>query len=115
MAARLLIVDDNVGFLEAARDLLEREGATVAGVATTGGEAVMLAAQLRPDCVLVDIDLGSESGFEVATRLAPLASVVFISAYAEDEFADLIAASPAIGFVAKSALSASAVSRLLAG
>ena len=39
MALRLLIVDDNAHFLSAARDLLEREGVTVLGVAGTSTEA----------------------------------------------------------------------------
>jgi DNA-binding NarL/FixJ family response regulator len=64
--------------------------------------------------ILVDIDLGEESGFELASQLAGSdARVVLISAYAEAEFADLIAASPAVGFVSKSALSARALSELL--
>ena len=113
-ALRTLIVDDNGQFLEAARDLLEREGITVAGVASTSEEASELAQQLRPDVILVDIDLGAESGFDLASQLAGSdAQVVLISAYAEAEFADLIAASPAVGFVSKSALSARALSELL--
>ena len=115
MALRLLIVDDNTHFLAAARDLLEREGVTVAGVATTGARAIQLAEALRPDVVLVDIDLGEESGFDLAPRLAAGdgTRVVLISANPEAEFTDLIATSPAVGFVSKSELSARAVSELL--
>jgi two-component system, NarL family, nitrate/nitrite response regulator NarL len=115
MTLRYLIVDDNRHFLEAARDLLERNGVTVCGVATTSREALVLAAELRPDVILVDIDLGAESGFDVAQRLAEASDspVVLISAYPEAEFVDLIAASPAAGFVSKSELSARAVSDLL--
>lgn len=114
MALRTLIVDDNAHFLDAARDLLEREGITVAGVASTSAEASELARALRPDVILVDIDLGDESGFDLASELAGgEAPVVLISAYAEAEFADLIAGSPAVGFVSKSALSATAISELL--
>ena len=114
MALRTLIVDDNAQFRDAARDLLEREGITVAGVASTSAEASELALELRPDVILVDIDLGEESGFDLASRLAGGdARIVLISAYAEAEFADLIAASPAVGFVSKSALSAAALSEAL--
>jgi CheY-like chemotaxis protein len=112
---RCLIVDDNPHFLEAARVLLEREGAVVVGVASTGAEAIERIQELSPDVTLLDIDLGGESGFEVARRLHQQAAspVILISTYAEEDYADLIAASPALGFLAKSALSASAVRDLL--
>jgi DNA-binding NarL/FixJ family response regulator len=115
MAQRYLLVDDNRGFLEAARDLLEGEGVDVVGVASTSGETLRLVAQLQPDVVLVDVDLGDESGFDLASRLAMVTAdtrIVLISAYPEAEFADLIAASGAIGFVSKAELSAQAVSHL---
>ena len=117
MQLRYLLVDDNRHFLAAARDLLEREGGTVVGAASTSVDALQLAAELRPDVILVDIDLGEENGFDLAQRLMAEdhAPVVLISAYSEGEFADLIAASPAVGFVAKSELSARAVSELLGG
>jgi CheY-like chemotaxis protein len=112
---RCLIVDDNPHFLEAARVLLEREGAVVVGVASTGAEAIERIQELSPDVTLLDIDLGGESGFEVARRLHQQAAcpVILISTHAEEDYADLIAASPALGFLAKSTLSASAVRDLL--
>jgi DNA-binding NarL/FixJ family response regulator len=112
---RIVIVDDNRYFLDAARNVLQQEGFDVVGVASTGAEALDVAGRLRPDVVLVDVDLGEESGFDVAQSLeaAVEASVVLISAYPESELADLIAASPAVGFVSKSELSATAVSNLL--
>ena len=119
MALRSLIVDDNAHFLQAARDLLERQGMVVVGVASTGDEALQRAEELRPDVVLLDIDLGADDGFDVARRLA-LASgleqtrVVLISTYDEKDFADLIAASPAAGFVTKTDLSRQAICELLA-
>lgn len=115
-----LIVDDSRLFLDAARGLLERQGMTVVGVASTGAEALRQVERLRPDVVLVDIDLGGESGFEVARRLdreAGLATppMILISTHDEQDFADLIAASPAVGFVPKSELSAAAIRSLLDG
>jgi CheY-like chemotaxis protein len=107
---RCLIVDDNQRFLDAARLLLEREGLTVAGVATTSDEALRLAEELRPDVVLVDIRLGDESGFDLARRLS--ATVILISTYAQNEHAEEIAASPAAGFIPKAQLSASEVLRV---
>jgi CheY-like chemotaxis protein len=118
VALRCLIVDDNSGFLQAARALLEQEGMEVVGVASTGAEAVRCAAELHPDVTLVDIDLGADSGFEVARRLVDDPSVdpgqlILISAHAEDDFADLIEASPAVGFLVKPTLSATAIESLL--
>jgi DNA-binding NarL/FixJ family response regulator len=114
-ALRILIVDDSRHFLDAARGALEQDGISVVGVASTIAEARRLARELRPDGILVDIDLGDENGLDLARQLASAdaAPVVLISAYSESELADVIAASPAIGFVSKSHLSASAVSRLI--
>jgi DNA-binding NarL/FixJ family response regulator len=118
MALRSLIVDDNVRFLSAARRLLERQGIAVVGVASSGAEAVQLAGELQPDVALVDIDLGQENGFDIARRLAgsdgpELSPVVLISAYPEVDFAELIAASPAIGFLPKADVSASSIHAVL--
>jgi CheY-like chemotaxis protein len=117
---RCLIVDDSSRFLDAARGLLERQGISVVGVASTSADALQRAEELRPDVALVDIDLGGESGLELARRLhrqAPRtpAPVILISTHAEQDYAELIAASPAVGFLAKTALSAAAVRDLLAG
>jgi len=67
---RCPIVDDNESFLEVARALLEREGLSVAAVASTYAEALELFETLRPDVVPVDIFLGEESGLERARHLA---------------------------------------------
>ena len=115
---RCLIVDDSPHFLEAARSLLERQGMTVVGVASTSADALERARELRPDVTLVDIDLGGESGLELARRLhrdgpAP-GRVILVSTHAEEDYAELIAASPAVGFLSKSTLSAGAIRELLA-
>jgi CheY-like chemotaxis protein len=118
MPLRCLVVDDNDAFLEAASVLLEREGVTVVGVASSTAEALRQAHALRPDVILVDIGLGDESGFDVARLLARdgqggSAEVIMISARAETEYAELIAESPAAGFLAKSELSARGIGRIL--
>jgi DNA-binding NarL/FixJ family response regulator len=107
MRSRLVIVDDNARFGQAARDLLQRQGAEVVGVASNGAEAVRLALQLQPDCVLVDIELGPESGFDLATRLTNECHqrVVLISVHSETDFIDRIATTPALGFIPKADLS----------
>jgi CheY-like chemotaxis protein len=118
MTLRCLIVDDSPRFLEAARGLLEREGIVVVGVATNGADALRRSAELRPDVTLVDIDLGGQSGFDVVRRLhreddASPSREILISTHAEDDYADLIAASPAAGFLSKTFLSANAIRDLL--
>jgi CheY-like chemotaxis protein len=52
-----------------ARGLLERQGIAVVGVASSGAEAVRRFIELRPDVILVDINLGAESGFDVVDQL----------------------------------------------
>jgi DNA-binding NarL/FixJ family response regulator len=118
MTVRCLIVDDSQPFLDAARGLLERQGITVVGVASTSAEALEQAAELRPDVTLVDINLGSESGLDLARQLSRRGDVapshlILISAQAEQDYADLIAASPAAGFLSKTALSADAIRDVL--
>jgi len=115
---RCLIVDDSARFLDAARGLLEGQGITVVGVASTSAEALRRVEELRPDVTLLDIDLGGESGLELARRLhgqAGPAPVILISTHAEQDYQELIAASPAVGFLPKTALSATAIRDLLAG
>jgi CheY-like chemotaxis protein len=118
MPLRLLIVDDNAHFREAASGLLEQEGIAVVAVASTSAEALERVAELRPDAALVDVDLGEESGFDLAIRLADASSgdgfrVVLISTYAEHDLRDLVEASPAVGFLSKANLSGPAIRRLL--
>ncbi len=115
---RCLIVDDSAYFVDAARGLLERQGMTVVGVASTSAEALRRFEELRPDVTLVDLDLGGESGFELAEQLhragSPAPSpVVLISTHAAQDFAELIEMSPAVGFVSKSALSGGAIGDLV--
>lgn len=120
MSLRCLIVDDNTDYLVAARSALESQGIEVVGIAATSAEALRRAEALRPDVALVDIGLGDESGFELARRLVDgfaqlITRVVLISTRAEDDYADMIATSPAVGFLSKSDISARALHELLDG
>ncbi len=116
MGRRCLIVDDNDGYLSEARELLQRQGMSVVGVASTGSEALAIAASDRLDLALVDVDLGAESGLDVARALAlsddPV-PVILISAYAEKDLRELLDDSPAVGFLSKSILSRAAIDGLL--
>ena len=115
----LVVVDDSRSFAGAASMLLERQGRRVIGVAGTSAEAVELVADLRPDVVLVDLMLGDESGLDLAQVLAGDGSgdapvVILISAYPPADIAELIAASPAAGFLPKSELSSDAIGQIVA-
>ncbi len=117
MAVRVLLVDDHRGFLATARRLLEAQGLAVPGVASSSAEALAQAAAIEPDVALVDVDLGGESGLDVARILvaqAPSLRIILISTHSEADLADLVGRSPAIGFIPKSKLSAHAVLALLA-
>jgi DNA-binding NarL/FixJ family response regulator len=109
---RCLIVDDSVRFLEAARALLQQQGLQVVGMATNVAQALESASALRPDVALVDVGLGDESGFDVAARIDGVL-VILTSTQDEQDLADLLEASPAIGFLPKAALSAAAIGELL--
>jgi DNA-binding NarL/FixJ family response regulator len=116
VSRRCLIVDDNPGYLSEARDLLQRQGMSVVAVASNGGEALAMAASDRPDVALVDVDLGAESGLDVARALATSdepVPVILISAYAEKDLRELLDDSPAVGFLPKSVVSRAVIDDLL--
>src|ERR1700733_6873640 len=115
---RVVIVDDNPEFLDSARRLLEHQGACVVGMASTNADALRSVRELRPDVTLVDVNIGEERGLDLAGALheihsAATAPVILISTPAEPDLTDMLETSPAIGFLAKSALSASAITAAL--
>jgi DNA-binding NarL/FixJ family response regulator len=117
MGTRVLIVDDNEGFVAAATALLEGEGLEVVGTASTTAQALDHAERLRPDVVLLDLGLGTESGIDAARELALSDgasgwTVILISTRDQSDVADLVAETPVAGFIAKFELSAAAIQRL---
>jgi DNA-binding NarL/FixJ family response regulator len=112
----VLIVDDHPSFRATARALLEEEGFEVVGEAANGVHALRAAKELRPDLVLLDVQLPDFDGFEVATRLTRNGggpAVVLTSSRDFSDFGELVANSGAIGFVPKAELSGAALSNLL--
>jgi DNA-binding NarL/FixJ family response regulator len=113
----LLIVDDHADFRSGARALLEGDGFQVVGEAPDGAAAVEAASRLRPQVVLLDIQLPGMDGFAVADSLAlgdepPI--VVLTSSRPEEAFRRRLQAAPAIrGFIAKADLSGECLSALL--
>jgi CheY-like chemotaxis protein len=115
---RCLIVDDNPDFVDAARGLLERRGITVVDTASSSAEALRCFTELLPDVTLVDINLGGESGFDLVEQLDRAGSpgpstLILISTHAALDFAEMIATSPAVGFLSKSALTPCAIRDLV--
>jgi CheY-like chemotaxis protein len=115
----VLIVDDHADFRRLARRILEGAGFVVAE-AGTGAEAVAVVGELRPDAVLLDIQLPDLDGFAVAGRLADLAdtghrpAVVLTSSREASDYGGRIAASPVTGFLPKTELSGASFRTLLA-
>jgi CheY-like chemotaxis protein len=117
---RCLIVDDSADFRDAASAMLERAGISVVGKASNSAEALSCYEDFHPDVALVDIDLGGEDGFELAEQLdrastASALAVILVSTYAESDLAEMIDASPAVGFLQKFSLSPDAIRDLLEG
>lgn len=115
---RCLIVDDSDAFCVAARRLLESAGIAVVGSAVSLVDALDAVVTTRPNLVLVDIDLGADSGFDVveaieAMALTPTPAVILVSTHDEEDFADLVETSSALGFLSKFELSATAIETLL--
>jgi DNA-binding NarL/FixJ family response regulator len=116
MARTVVIVDDHPSFRSSARMLLESDGFEVVGEAATGEEGVDVALELRPDLVLLDVNLPDIDGFEVATRITAdpqPPAVILTSSRDSTDFGPLVEKSGALGFVPKSELSGTALEDLL--
>jgi DNA-binding NarL/FixJ family response regulator len=118
MAPRVLIVDDHAEFRALARAMLERGGFEVVGEAVDGAETLMAVAQMRPEVVLLDVQLPDVNGFDVARALcegedAPI--VVMVSTRDAADFGGRLERSGARGFIAKSRLSGPALAELVSG
>lgn len=116
MNKTVLIVDDHPSFRGMARAILESEGFTVIGEAEDGVAAVALARALRPDIVLLDVQLPDIDGFAVAAALTSNGNspdIVLTSSRDARDFGSLVDECGARGFVPKAELSAEAIAALL--
>jgi DNA-binding NarL/FixJ family response regulator len=112
----VLIVDDHPGFLSFTSAFLGAEGFDVVGVAEDGETALEAVESLRPDVVLLDVQLAGMDGFEVARRIAETSApprVVLMSTREASDYGSRLAAAPANGFIAKRELSIEALAALL--
>jgi DNA-binding NarL/FixJ family response regulator len=102
----VLIVDDHAAFRSAARAMLQAAGFDVVGEAADGAAAIAAVAELRPDVVLLDIQLPDADGFEVARQLPAYGPVIVLtSSRSASTFRRRLAANPAWSFIPKSDLS----------
>lgn len=120
---RVIIVDDHPSFRSIAARLLTRGGFSVVGEEADGATALSSVQELRPDLVLLDVQLPDIDGFQVADALVAAASVVraippgvvLMSSRACADYGSRVAAAPVLGFIAKADLSGPAIRRLLGG
>ncbi len=107
MPVEVLICDDQEAFRSAAREVVAAvKGFEVVGLVETGEESVVAAGRLRPDLVLMDVNLPDIDGLEASRRITgadPKVVVLLLSTYDLEEFSSRIAGSGAIGFISKAA------------
>lgn len=118
MAPRVLIVDDDPCFRMIARQMLGNGGFEVLGEAASGAEAIAAVVALRPDVVLLDVQLPDGDGFGIARLLTNSdhrPRVVLCSVRAAQDYALSPARCGAAGFLTKADLSAAAVRQLVGG
>src|SRR6266511_610582 len=116
MRPTVLIVDDHAAFRASARALLQAEGFDIVGEAADGVGAVEAVAVLRPEIVLLDIQLPDLDGLAVAEQLAAVPdapAVVLISSRDAAAYGPRLQATPARGFIPKSGLSGEALAALI--
>ena len=114
--ATVLIVDDHSGFRTLARRLLESGGFRVVGEAAGAVEARCAVPNLRPEVVLLDVNLPDGDGLLLAEELTDAVhapAVVLISSHERSDFGDRLERTGARGFISKADLTPAAIADLV--
>jgi PAS domain S-box-containing protein len=101
---RILIVEDEKPFAEIVEGFLERLGYGVAGIVSSGEEALRVAAQAKPHLALMDIEIqGHMDGFEVAEALHQKYDIpiIFLTGRADDATLERVRRSESFGYLLK--------------
>ncbi len=101
---RVLIADDHGVVREGLQAILEREGFDVVGEATTGREAIAMAAELQPDVVLLDIRMPDINGLQALAQIKatnPRISVIVLTTYANPDYLARAVNAGAAGYLSK--------------
>jgi DNA-binding NarL/FixJ family response regulator len=114
----ILVVDDHAGFRRFARAFLQSEGFDVVGEAADGQGAIEAASALRPDAILLDVQLPDLDGFEVTRRVLESAhggapAVVLVSSREANDYGERVGTSGARGFLPKAELSSATLHALI--
>jgi DNA-binding NarL/FixJ family response regulator len=107
VAIRILIVDDDPGFLGLAAELLAERGFDVVAQAKDAGQAVAATIRERPDGILLDVNLPGRDGFATAAALSeacPSARIVLTSADVRHVAGEILQGCSAHAFVPKEEL-----------
>jgi DNA-binding NarL/FixJ family response regulator len=103
---RVLVVDDQALFRRVMRAVVdETEGFVLVGSAASGEESIVTAGRLRPDLILMDVNLPGIDGMEATRRLradSMAAAVVLLSTYDEDDWDGQARECGAVAYLAKS-------------
>jgi len=113
-----VIVDDHAGFRDQAAELLRSAGYEVVGSCPDGRSAVDAISALRPDVVLLDVQLPDTDGFALISRLVAVsdgATIVLTSTREAADYGGRVARSGAAGFISKAELSAQSLANVVAG
>jgi DNA-binding NarL/FixJ family response regulator len=115
MGTRVLVVDDQAAFRAVVRELLTRAGFDVVGEASDGAGALAAQRALHPDVVLLDVRLPDMSGVDVARSMTGHSGAPAVVLTSTDDYRYAVAGSGAVGFVAKSELTAELLRAELGG
>jgi DNA-binding NarL/FixJ family response regulator len=104
---RVLVVDDQALFRRVMSAVVnETEGFVLVGSAASGEESILTAGRLRPDLILMDVNLPGIDGMEATRRLradSMTVAVVLLSTYDEDDWDGQAQECGAAAYIAKSA------------